>query len=46
MAFSGVNFLTNDYVDLPLTGSEVVVVKQGYTEIGNGKYTLTVGPCF
>ena len=46
MAFSGVDFLTNDYVDLPLTGSETVVVKQGFTEIGNGKDTLIVGPCF
>lgn len=46
LAFSGVDFLTNDYVDLPLTGSEAVVVKQGYTEIGNGKDTLIVGPCF
>lgn len=46
LAFSGVNFLTNDYVDLPLTGSETVVVKHGYTEVGNGKDTLIVGPCF
>ncbi len=46
LAFSGVDFLTNDYVDLPLTGSETVVVKQGFTEIGNGKDTLIVGPCF
>ena len=45
-AFSGVNYLSNDYVDMPLTGSEVVVVKKGYTEIGNGKDTLIVGPCF
>ncbi len=46
LAFSGVNFLSNDYVDMPFTGSEVVVVKKGYTEIGNGKDTLIVGPCF
>lgn len=46
LAFSGVNFLTNDYVDLPLTGSEVIVVKQGCTEVGNGRDTLIVGPCF
>ena len=46
LAFSGVNYLSNDYVDMPLTGSEVVVVKKGYTEIGNGKDTLIVGPCF
>ena len=46
LAFSGVDFLTNDYVDLPLTGSEVIVVKQGYTEVGNGRDALVVGPCF
>lgn len=46
LAFSGADFLTNEYVDLPLTGSETVVVKQGYTEIGNGRDTLIVGPCF
>lgn len=46
LAFSGVDFLTNDYVDLPLTGSETVVVKQGFAEIGNRKDTLIVGPCF
>lgn len=46
LAFTGVNFLTNDYVDLPLTGSEVIVVKQGYTEVGNGRDTLVTGPCF
>lgn len=46
LAFCGVDFLTNDYVDLPLTGSEVIVVKQGYTQIGNGRDALIVGPCF
>lgn len=46
LAFSGVNFLTNDYMEMPLTGSEVLVVKQGYTEVTNGKDTLIVGPCF
>ena len=46
IAFMGVNFLTNDYVDLPLDGGETVVVKQGYTEVGNGKDALIVGPCF
>lgn len=46
LAFSGVDFLTNDYVDLPLTGSEVVVVKQGFTQVGNGKDALVTGPCF
>lgn len=46
LAFSGVDFLSSDYVDMPLTGSEVLVVKQGYTEVGNGRDTLIVGPCF
>ncbi len=46
LAFTGVNFLTNDYMDMPLSGSEVLVVKQGYTEVSNGKDALIVGPCF
>lgn len=46
LAFSGVNFLTNEYMDMPLSGSEVLVVKQGYTEVSNGKDALIVGPCF
>lgn len=46
LAFSGVNFLTNDYMDMPLSGSEVLVVKQGYTEVANDKDALIVGPCF
>ena len=31
---------------MPLSGSEVLVVKQGYTEVSNGRDTLIVGPCF
>lgn len=46
LAFSGVNFLTNDYTDMPLMGSEVIVMKKGYTEVGNGNDALIVGPCF
>lgn len=46
LAFSGVNFLTNEYMDMPLSGSEVLVVKQGYTEVSNGSDALVVGPCF
>lgn len=46
MAFTGVNFLTNKYMDMPLSGSEVLVVKRGYTEVGNGEDALIVGPCF
>lgn len=46
LAFTGVNFLTNEYMDMPLSGSEVLVVKKGYTEVGNGEDALIVGPCF
>lgn len=46
LAFTGVNLMTNEYMDLPLTGSEVVVLKKGYTEVGNGSDALIVGPCF
>lgn len=46
LAFSGVSLMTNEYVDMPLTGSEVIVVKKGYTEVGNGSDALIVGPCF
>ncbi len=46
LAFSGVNFLTSEFVDMPLGGSEVVVMKQGYAEVSNGRDALIVGPCF
>ncbi len=46
LAFSGVNFMTSEYMDLPLTGSETVVIKQGCVEVGNGRDALIVGPCF
>lgn len=46
LAFTGVNLMTSEYMDLPLTGSEVVVLKKGYAEVGNGSDALTIGPCF
>lgn len=46
LAFSGVSLMTSEYMDMPLTGSEVIVVKKGYTEVGNGNDALIVGPCF
>ena len=46
LAFSGVNFLTNEYLDMPLSGSEVLVLKQGYAEVANATDALIVGPCF
>ena len=46
LAFTGVNFLTGEAVEMPLSGSEVIVVKKGYVEVGNGRDALTVGPGF
>ncbi len=46
LAFSGVNFLTGPLFDMPLSGSEVLVVKEGNIEATNGFDTLSVGPCF
>lgn len=46
LAFSGVNFLVSSQVDLPLSGSEVLVVKEGEAEVTNGWDTLVIGPCF
>lgn len=46
LAFSGVHFLVSDSIDMPITGSEVLVIKQGYIEMSNGQSRLKVGPCF
>ena len=46
LAFSGVNFLTSSQIDLPLSGSEVLGVKEGEVEVTNGWDTLVVGSCF
>ncbi len=46
LAFTGVELMTNEYMDLPLTGSETVVLKKGFVEVGNGSDALIVGPCF
>lgn len=46
LAFSGVNFLTSPHLDMPLSGSEVLVVKDGDVEVSNGRDGLIVGPCF
>lgn len=46
LAFSGVNFLTSPHLDMPLSGSEVLVVKDGDVEMSNGRDGLIVGPCF
>lgn len=46
LAFSGANFLTGPLFDMPLSGSEILVVKEGTVEATNGFDTLSVGPCF
>ncbi|MBP5184306.1 MAG: hypothetical protein J6113_04275 [Lachnospiraceae bacterium] len=46
LAFTGVNFLESDGVAMPLSGSEVVVIKNGVASVGNGHDSLEVGPCF
>ncbi len=46
LAFSGVNFLTSSQIDLPVLGSEVLVVKEGEIEVTNGFDSLVIGPCF
>lgn len=46
LAFSGVDFLTSPHLDMPLSGSEVLVVKDGDVEVSNGRDALVVGPCF
>ena len=46
LGFTGVDFLESDGVAMPLTGSEVVVVKNGVASVGNGHDALEIGPCF
>ncbi len=46
LAFLGVNFLTSRQIDMPLTGSEVLVAKEGEVEVTNGFDTLLIEPCF
>lgn len=46
LAFLGVNFLTSRQIDMPLTGSEVMVAKEGEVEVTNGFDTLLIEPCF
>ena len=46
LAFSGVNFLTSPLFDMPVSGSEILVVKEGEIEAENDRDTLVIGPCF
>lgn len=46
LAFNGVDYMQNDHLAMPVTGNEVLVVKDGFLEAYNSKDSLTVGPCF
>lgn len=46
LAFAGAELLEGAHFDMPLSGSEVVVVKDGDVSVGNRRDALTVGPCF
>jgi hypothetical protein len=46
LGFTGVDLLESDGVAMPLTGSEVVVIKNGIASVGNGHDALEIGPCF
>ncbi|MBR1441752.1 MAG: hypothetical protein IJ589_11090, partial [Lachnospiraceae bacterium] len=46
LAFTGADFLTTEGVEMPLDGSETIVVKKGYMEVSNAEDALIIGPCF
>lgn len=46
LAFSGVSYLESDGIHMPLNGSETIVVKNGYAEVGNASDAFLIGPCF
>ena len=46
LAFSGVNFLESDQTAMPLSGSEVIVIKNGFVNVSNGHDSFEIGPCF
>lgn len=46
LAFSGADFFSSSQIDMPVSGSEVLVVKEGEVEVANGWDALVIGPCF
>lgn len=46
MAFSGAEFFDCEGAEMPLNGTEVIVVKKGNAEISGGDETFIIGPCF
>lgn len=46
VAFNGISFMQNEHLAMPVTGSEIIVAKDGVLEAYNNKDSVTVGPCF
>ncbi len=45
-AFTGIDFMQNEHLAMPVCGDEVLVVKDGTLEAYNTRDSITVGPCF
>lgn len=46
IAYTGIDFMQNEHLAMPINGSEVIVVKDGELEAYNNQDSVTVGPCF
>ncbi|MCR5280036.1 MAG: hypothetical protein K6E19_11400 [Lachnospiraceae bacterium] len=46
VAFSGIEFMQNEHLAMPVTGDEILVAKDGTLEAYNVSDSITVGPCF
>lgn len=46
LALGGVDYLDNEHVTLPVNGSEVLVIRDGFLEAYNKHDSLLIGPCF
>ncbi len=46
IAFTGIDYMQNEHLAMPVCGNEVLVVKDGFIESYNNQDSITVGPCF
>ena len=46
LAFSGIDRLENDHLVMPISGDEVLVLKDGFFTAANAQGSMQVGPCF
>ncbi|MCR4588786.1 MAG: hypothetical protein K5682_10295 [Lachnospiraceae bacterium] len=46
LAFTGLTFISGDALECPVTGGEVLVVKNGTIRCSNPQDALIIGPCF